>query len=101
MNRILVSETVGKIGETVTGCRLGTPEFVTIAKYSFLISADRSGLLQVVSGAWAGESYEYIKQVGLEDVVQITGTVAARPENLVNPELTTGTVELQAAEVKI
>jgi aspartyl-tRNA synthetase len=42
-----------------------------------------------------------LKSAGIEDVIEITGTVAARPEKLVNPDMVTGTVELQAASATI
>ncbi|HSI20616.1 MAG TPA: aspartate--tRNA ligase [Verrucomicrobiae bacterium] len=100
MNRIYVTETVGKVGETVTVAGW-VHRIRDHSKVLFIDLRDRTGLLQVVSGGWAGESYEVLKSAGTEDVVEITGTVAARPEKLVNPELETGTVELQATEVRI
>lgn len=100
MSRIPVIETTSHIGETVTVAgwvhRIRDHRNVL-----FIDLRDRTGLLQVVTGSWAGESYEVLKSVGIEDVLEVTGTVVARPEKLVNPELATGTVELQAASVTI
>jgi aspartyl-tRNA synthetase len=58
-------------------------------------------LLQVVTGPWEPESYEVLKGASIEDVIQIEGTVAARPEKLVNPNIPSGTVELQAKKAVI
>ncbi len=100
MKRIHVTETVEQVGQTVTVAGW-VHRIRDHSKVLFIDLRDRSGILQVVTGGWAGESYEVLKGVGLEDVIEITGTVAARPEKLVNPELSTGTVELQAASVKV
>jgi len=100
MTRILTSETLAHIGETVTVA--GWVHSVRDhGKVLFIDLRDRTGLLQVVSGGWTPEAYEVLKTVGPEWVVQITGTVAARPEKLVNPDIITGTVELQAAQVTV
>jgi aspartyl-tRNA synthetase len=100
MKRIPVRETVEKVGEsvTITGWIHRIRDH---SKVLFIDLRDRSGLLQVVTGGWAGESYEVLKSAGIEDVVEITGTVAARPEKLINPDLATGTVELQASEARV
>lgn len=100
MKRIHVAQTVDQVGQEVTVAGW-VHRIRDHSKVLFVDVRDRSGILQVVTGGWAGESYEILKTVGTEDVVEITGTVAARPEKLVNPELVTGTVELQAASARI
>lgn len=100
MKRTSVAETIHHVGETVTVAGW-VHRIRDHSKVLFIDLRDRSGLLQVVTGGWAGESYEILKSVGVEDVIEITGTVAARPEKLINPDLITGTVELQAAEARI
>lgn len=63
-------------------------------KIVFIDLRDRSGLIQVVGG-------EDFKQLTSEDVVYIKGTVSKRPEKLINPKLKTGTIEVQATELKV
>lgn len=66
----------------------------------FLDLRDRYGVTQVVLSGntertpGRGELHD-------EDVVRIEGTVAERPQKLVNPHLTTGEVEVQATRVLI
>lgn len=60
-------------------------------KIVFLDVRDRSGLIQVVTSKDCS--------VGIEDVVEIVGKVNARPENLKNPQMVTGNVELEATSV--
>ncbi len=100
MSRISTLSTVEQVGSTVTVA--GWVHSVRDhGKVLFIDLRDRTGVLQVVAGPWVAEAYAALKLVGPEWVVRITGTVAARPEKLINPELATGTVELQATEVEI
>lgn len=68
---------------------------------TFIDLRDRTGILQVVSGKWSPEVYEHMNDLSPEDVVEIQGTVVARGEKAVNPELVTGTVEMQAESVRV
>lgn len=67
-------------------------------KITFFDLRDRWGVLQVVC---TSETTGHIHDVRSEFVVSVTGRVVKRPENLVNLDLTTGTVELQAIDVAI
>src|SRR6201996_9825093 len=60
----------------------------------FIDLRDASGVVQVV---WRGE------ELGLraEFCVQVTGTVRARPAGNENPELPTGAIEVDAAELEV
>lgn len=98
MERTLVSETPNKVGEKVkvNGWVLTKRDH---GKISFLDLSDRSGVLQVVCtdppvGGQASDLHP-------QDVVEIEGTVSLRPEKLVNPNLVTGTVELQAETLNV
>lgn len=64
-------------------------------KIAFLEVVDRSGEIQVVveGGKFAG--------LNPQDVVSIEGEVTARPEKLINPNLSTGKIELQAQNLEI
>ncbi len=95
--RTRTHEIVAKVGETVTvmGWIHRRRDH---GKITFFDLRDRWGLLQVVcTGKTTGE----IHAVRPEFVVKITGTVVKRPEKLINPDLISGTVELQAETVTI
>lgn len=64
-------------------------------KIVFLDVSDRTGILQVVCQG------NLAKGLRPQDVVSVEGIVAARPEKLVNRDLPTGTIELQAEKVEV
>ena len=68
----------------------------------FLDLRDRSGLLQVACNAQtAPAAHEVLIGARNEYVVQITGTVRARPDGMANPDLPTGEVEVIAEAAQI
>ena len=64
-------------------------------KIGFLDVSDRTGLIQVFCTA------DKLGDIRPQDVVEITGTVAARPGKLINPNIPTGKIELQSETVKV
>ena len=100
MKRILVKETTEHTGKKVRLCgwvhvtrRLGKMVFIELR--------DVTGLVQVVFLSGNKEALETAKKLRPEFVVEVVGQVNARPEKLVNKEMATGTVEIQAQELKI
>src|SRR4030042_740874 len=94
MERILNTETLNNIGKTVRVS--GWLNIVrSHGKIVFLDLRDRSGILQVVCGA------DMAKDLKEEDVLNIFGEVKKRPERMINLDLETGTVELEAKEIKV
>lgn len=90
MERTLIIDCNNKIGEAVQ-----ISGFVQTkrdhGKILFLDVVDRSGLIQVVFvGSISPET------INPQDVVSITGEINKRPENLVNKDLPTGTIEIKA-----
>jgi aspartyl-tRNA synthetase len=68
----------------------------------FIDLRDRSGIAQVVTNPEvAPEAHTTADKARSEYVLQIKGTVRARPEDMVNPALNTGEVEVVAHEVTI
>src|SRR3989344_4078938 len=63
-------------------------------KIVFIDLRDRTGTVQVVGG-------EEFKALSEEDVVYIKGLVKKRPDKMVNPKIKTGSIEIEAREVKI
>ncbi len=68
----------------------------------FIDLRDRSGIVQVVANpAVAEEAHAIAQEARNEYVLHVTGIVRARPEDLVNPDLDTGGIEVLAHEVAI
>ncbi|MBI2593689.1 aspartate--tRNA(Asn) ligase [Candidatus Daviesbacteria bacterium] len=93
MPRTLILECNNKVGETVT-----VSGWVHVrrdhGKIGFLDVYDRTGTIQVFC---TGDKLGDIRP---QDVVEISGIVAQRPEKLINPNIPTGKIELQAETVK-
>ena len=68
---------------------------------AFLDLRDRSGIVQVVADPEASEALEAAHRVRPEWVIRVIGTVAARPEGMVNPRLDTGEIEVRATSVEV
>ncbi len=97
MKRILNKETIDKAGEEVTVS--GWVDSIrSHGKILFLDLRDRSGLLQVVVKP---DKIDKADDLRSEWVVKIKGTVKSRPESMVNDDLVTGTVELQAESLEV
>lgn len=94
MERTLIKDTVNKVDQVirVSGYVHSRRDH---GKIVFLDLWDRSGTIQVVMmGDLAGDLRD-------QDVVNIEGKVAARPEKLFNLDLETGKVELQGEKVEV
>ena len=92
MERTLINLTPGKVGETIKVA--GWVQTVrSHGKISFVDLLDRSGVLQIV--------IEGDCSFHPNDVVELTGVVKSRPKNLVNPNISTGNVELEAKETRV
>lgn len=92
MDRTLIKDTVTKVGEKIA--LSGWVDSIRDhGKITFLDLRDRSGIVQCVG--------QNLEKVTPESVIEITGTIVKRPEKLVNPNLATGSVEIQIEELKI
>lgn len=68
----------------------------------FLDLRDRTGVVQIVSDpVRTPASYELAEKLRNEYVVKIIGRVTKRPEESLNPRLTTGEVEIYADEIEL
>lgn len=94
MDRTLIKDTVNKVGETVkiSGYVQTKRDH---GKIAFLDVADRSGIIQVFATG------DLVVGVTPQCAVTIEGTIAARPEKLINNAIPTGTIELQSIKVEI
>ena len=68
----------------------------------FIDLRDRSGIAQVVTNPEnAPEAHQAADQVRNEYVLQVKGLVRARPDDMVNPSLDTGEIEVVAQELTV
>jgi aspartyl-tRNA synthetase len=100
MKRLLNIETKNSVGKTVKVS--GFIDSVRVhGKTIFFDLRDKSGFLQVVFTSSNKELYSLVQKVRPQFVVEITGKVSERPDKMVNPNLQTGTVELQGETLNI
>ena len=69
---------------------------------TFVDLRDRFGLVQIVADSTAHpEAHQAMEPVRVEWVVQIEGEVRARPEGMVNPDISTGEIEVDVHAVRV
>jgi aspartyl-tRNA synthetase len=100
MQRTLIKDTVNKIGEEVL-LKGWVHVRRDMGKIIFIDLRDISGLAQVVFASKEGGLLEEANKLRSEFVVAITGMVKARPEKMINPNMNTGTVEIEAKKLEI
>ncbi|MBU6415017.1 aspartate--tRNA ligase [Patescibacteria group bacterium] len=100
MERILISETIKKTGESVT-----VKGWVSVrrdhGKIIFIDLRDRSGILQIVFTPSEKEVYEIASRLRQEWVIAVVGKIAERPKGMQNSEIETGQIELQAENIEV
>lgn len=67
----------------------------------FLQIRDRSGIVQVVIEPDQPELFAKAEDLRSEFVVSLSGRVRLRPENMINKEMQTGTIELLASDLTV
>jgi len=67
----------------------------------FIDLRDREGLVQIVCNPDQVETFKAAETIRNEFVLQITGVVRPRPEGTVNPNLSTGEIEVVAQKIEI
>lgn len=93
MKKLYIEETPQKIGEVVE--LYGWVDTKRDhKKIVFIDLRDRTGTVQVVGG-------QEFKDLSEEDVVYIKGLVKARPDKMNNSKIKTGSIEIEAKELKI
>lgn len=99
MQRTLIAETTNKIGETVkiSGWVKTRRDH---GKIIFIDLRDRSGVLQCVITPGT-KNYDLAQDIRSEFVLEFEGLVKKRPENAINPEISTGTVEMEVMNIYI
>jgi len=100
MQRFLVAEAAKHVGEKVKICGWVNTRRA-MGKILFIDLRDISGIMQVVFVPSAKEIYELAKTLRPEWVVEITGQIVKRPDNMVNPKIPTGQVEMSVEILKV
>jgi aspartyl-tRNA synthetase len=97
MSRTIIGETIKNIGEKVKVAGW-VDSYRSHGKIVFIDLRDRSGSLQVV---FSSDLLDQAKELRSEWVIEISGTINKRPENMVNENLLTGSIEMVAEKLKI
>jgi len=100
MQRILIKDIVNKVGEEVVlfGWVDARRDH---GKLIFIDLRDRTGITQVVFLPKPEELHASADKLRSEWVIKLTGKVNKRPENMINKEIETGEVEIQATGLEI
>lgn len=101
MQRTYIKDTINQVGETIL-----IKGWVNIrrdhGKLIFLDVRDKSGLIQVViNPKVSAEAHQIASEVRNEYVVELEGKINARGEKQINPDLTTGKIELEVTKLTI
>ncbi len=95
----------GEIGESLAGRTLSVAGWVHRRRdhggVIFVDLRDRSGLLQVVFDPDTAEAFKVASHLGREYCIQVQGKVRLRPAGTVNPNLTSGQIELLAQKLEV
>ena len=92
MNRVLINETLEKVGKKVE--LMGFVEKVRDhGKIKFIDLRDRSGIIQCVG--------QDLPRVSIQSAIIIEGIVNKRPDNMVNKDIETGEIELEVERMQI
>jgi len=100
MHRFLIKDTAKHIGEKVKVAGWVNTRRAH-GKILFIDLRDVSGVLQVVFVPSNKEVYDLAQTLRTEWVVEIIGQIVKRPEQMVNPKIETGQVELSVESLKV
>lgn len=94
MKRVFISQTPKFVNKEIKVC--GWVNTIrSHGKINFIDLRDKSGILQVVM------KKEWVKKIKEEDVLLIIGKIQPRPANNINPNLSTGKIEMLATNITL
>ena len=68
----------------------------------FIDLKDRYGITQIAFNEETNrEAFDKVKPLGLQDVIGIEGTVVSRPQEAINKDLPTGSIDVEVSYIKI
>ena len=101
MERIWIKDIVGKVGQQ-TDLFGWVDNRRDHGKIIFIDLRDRTGICQVVFGPWSDrEIYERAQKLRGEWVIKISGLIKERPADMINKNIPTGTVEIEAKTLDV
>jgi aspartyl-tRNA synthetase len=102
MQRILNTETLGRVGEEVTLCGWVQTRR-DMSKLAFVDLRDASGVVQVVlvPSELSDAAKAVMGDIRTEYCLKVRGIVNKRGEKQINPNLATGTIEVLAKDVEV
>ena len=89
-----------QVGETVTLCGW-VHRRRDHGGIIFIDLRDRYGLTQITFHPEAGAAHETANKLRSEWVIKVSGKVAARPDEMINPKLSTGEIEIEVSALEI
>lgn len=100
MKRILIKDIANKVGESVK-----LAGWIDVrrdhGKLIFIDLRDSTGKVQTVITPGNKEAHEIAGNLRPEWVIEMEGEVKKRPENMINPELPLGSIEISANKIKV
>ncbi|MGI5826020.1 MAG: aspartate--tRNA ligase [Patescibacteria group bacterium] len=100
MERTYAKETINRVGQKVL-LKGWVFNIRNHGQLIFIDFRDNTGLIQIVVDQSSLEVHQIASGLGREWVVEVMGEVKTRAENLVNPKLETGKVEVLAEGIKV
>ena len=102
MKRIKITETVNEVDKKIKICGW-VHSRRNLGKIIFINLRDQSGLVQVIVAPKEidADSLSIIDKIKHEFVLEIEGTVNKRPDNQINEEMSTGSIEILAKKISI
>lgn len=98
--RTLATESIKQVGQTITA--MGWVQSRRDhGGLIFIDLRDHTGLLQLVINPETSEAFKRAEELRDEFVIAATGTVNERDENLRNPHLETGGIEVKVTDIRI
>src|SRR3989344_5927671 len=98
--RTLTKDTINKAGEEITlmGWVHSRRDH---GKLIFIDLRDRWGIVQVVFNSKNQALFDEANRLRSEWVIELNGLIKERPKGMQNPELPTGSIEIEATGLKI
>ncbi len=102
MKRTKIIDTVNKVGERIRICGW-VHSRRNLGKIVFIDLRDQSGIVQIIiaPNEIDTDSLDVIDKIRHEFVLEVEGVVGKRPENQINKEKPTGSIEILAKKVSI
>ncbi len=100
MKRILTQETTKKVGERAL-LKGWVDSIRSHGKIIFVDLRDRSGIAQLVFSPKQKDVFQKAQSLKPESVIEVEGKIKQRPASMINKEVATGSIEIEAHKLEI